>query len=161
MCIRFLVTTVIALLLLAISLDAQDHPKVVNTPQMKFQTPPNAPVCAQSAVQSGDPSKGASLMFIKFSAACTVPLHWHTPNEQIMMISGTGKLTSHPGEPQTLQRGAYAFMPAKHHHSFSCSMPCTFYLTSDGVFDVHYVDASGREISPDEALKSANKRSKK
>jgi hypothetical protein len=30
-------------------------------------------------------------------------------------------------------------------------------LSIDGAFDIHYVDASGKEISPDEALKSKAK----
>jgi quercetin dioxygenase-like cupin family protein len=161
MLIRSLVTTCIVLSLLVAGLAAEDQPKVVNPAEMKFEGVPNIPACAQSALQSGDPSKGASVMYIKLSPGCTVPLHWHTPNEQILMVSGTGKVAPHPGKPQTLQRGAYAFMPSKHHHAFTCAAACTFYLTSDGAFDIHYVDPSGKEISPEEALKKGKKAAKK
>lgn len=161
MSIRFLVINVIGLTLLAVVVNAEDQPKVVNPAEMKFESVPNTPACAQSALQSGDPSKGASVMYIKLAPGCGVPLHWHTPNEQILMVSGTGKVAPHPGKPQTLQRGAYAFMPSKHHHAFSCAAACTFYLTSDAAFDIHYVDASGKEISPEEALKKGKKVAKK
>jgi quercetin dioxygenase-like cupin family protein len=161
MFIRYLVATCIVLTLLAASLSAEDQPKVVNPAEMKFQAPQNTPACVQSAVLSGDPSKEASVMFLKLSPSCTVPLHWHTANEQIMMVSGTAKAAPHPGKPQTLKPGAYAFMPSKHHHAFSCNMACTLYLTSDGAFDIHYVDPSGKEISPEEALKGGKKGAKK
>ena len=158
---RFLLITIIALALLPTFVNGEDQPKVVNQADMKFQNPAGTPACLQSAVLSGDPSKGGSVMFIKLPATCAVPLHWHTANEQLLMVSGTGNVAPHPGKPQTLQRGAYAFMPSKHHHAFSCAAACTFYLTSDGAFDIHYVDRSGKEISPEEALKKGKKGVKK
>jgi hypothetical protein len=46
-------------------------------------------------------------------------------------------------------------MPSHHIHQFRCSSgPCDLYISSDAAFDIHYVDAQGKEISPDEALKA-------
>jgi hypothetical protein len=49
-------------------------------------------------------------------------------------------------------------MPAKHVHRFHCTgtSGCEFYVYSDGVFDMHYVDDKGKEITTDEALKSVS-----
>jgi hypothetical protein len=38
---------------------------------------------------------------------------------------------------------------------FRCTASCTFFITTDGAFDIHYVDASGNEIPVDQALKPA------
>jgi hypothetical protein len=34
---------------------------------------------------------------------------------------------------------------------------CTLFIAPSGAFDIHYVDKDGKEISPDEALKSKMK----
>jgi hypothetical protein len=47
-------------------------------------------------------------------------------------------------------------MPSKHVHQFQCtSKSCLAYVHADsGPFDIHYVDAQGKEIPPEEALKA-------
>ena len=157
----FLALSFLALAIVSTSVYAEDQPKIVNAAEAKFAAFPNTPKCAKGAVQNGDPNQGASVMLLRFTPGCSVPTHWHTPNEQVMMVSGTAKLTPHAGEAKVLRSGAYAFMPSKHPHSFICTTACSFYLTSDGAFDIHYVDASGKEISADEALQTSKKAPKK
>jgi len=123
----------------------------------KFVNVPGLPTCATSVVLSGDPSKGSSVMLVKTATGCVVPWHWHTPTEQLMVVSGRGKAEMKDGAPVTVHAGDYLSMPSKGAHQFTCISACTFFLSSDGVFDIHYVDASGKEISPDEALKSKAK----
>jgi len=55
--------------------------------------------------------------------------------------------------PATVRSGACAMLPAHHAHQFTCTTSCTMLLYSDGIYDTHYVDASGNEISATEALK--------
>ena len=45
-------------------------------------------------------------------------------------------------------------MPSRHIHKFRCANTCVVYISSDAAFDMHYVNAEGKEISPDEALKA-------
>jgi peptide deformylase len=40
----------------------------------------------------------------------------------------------------------------KHQHEESCLDGCTYYVIREGAADVNYVDASGKEISPEVAL---------
>ena len=45
-------------------------------------------------------------------------------------------------------------------HQATCFRACLLFNTADAAFDVHYVDASGEEISADDALKPAKAKAK-
>lgn len=142
-----------------------DKPVIKRGDAAQFAAPsaPGAPDCLYISPAHGDPSTGASTFLGKFDAGCTVPWHWHTANENIVVLSGLFQLTAKGGKAVVIKGGDYAFMPARHVHQAKCagSKPCTFYVSLDGAFDIHYVDASGQEISPDKALANANKNVKK
>jgi quercetin dioxygenase-like cupin family protein len=114
----------------------------------KFAATPGLPSCIPGAVQSGDPSKGPSVIAFKATAGCVVPWHWHTPTEQLMIVSGSAKLQMKNGRTETLGPGDFALMPSKHVHQFTCVSACTGFVHSDAAFDIHYVDANGKEIPP-------------
>jgi hypothetical protein len=59
---------------------------------------------------------------------------------------------------QILSQGSYAYVPANHQHQETCLDGCTYYVVREGVADVHYVDATGREISPGTALAAVGER---
>ena len=118
----------------------------------KFQKVPGAPECLTAAVEQGDPSK-AVVFLLKATAGCSVPWHYHTANEQLMLVSGTGRVEMKDAKPVDLHAGGFAYAPAKHVHKFTCvGRPCEFFLSSDAAFDIHYVDESGSEIPPEKAL---------
>jgi quercetin dioxygenase-like cupin family protein len=127
-------------------------PAAQNVAEMKFVAFPGMPTCASGSVQNGDPTKGPSILLAKMAAGCVFPWHWHTPNEHLMMVSGTGRMEMKDGKPVTLRPGGFAMMPSRHVHQFGCSAACSLYVYSDGAFDMHYVDAQGQEISPEAAL---------
>ena len=56
-----------------------------------------------------------------------------------------------------MHSGDYVNLPGKYVHQFTCVAACTFFIVPSAAFDIHYVDKSGKEISPDEALKSKSK----
>jgi quercetin dioxygenase-like cupin family protein len=109
----------------------------------------------KGAVLQGDPGTGPSIILIKGAAACRIPRHWHTPTETIMFVSGTARLGMKGQPPETLRAGSYGYVPAKHTHEFSCTAACSFFLSADGPFDIHYVDDAGNEITPEQALPKA------
>ena len=119
----------------------------------KFVNMPGIPSCLTIAVQHGDPSKGPSTMLLKFAAGCTVPWHWHTAGETLLMVSGHGKAEMKDGKPQDTKPGDYLYLPAKSVHQFTAITRMMLYDIPDGAFDIHYVDADGKEIPPDQALK--------
>jgi hypothetical protein len=59
--------------------------------------------------------------------------------------------------PLQFAPGAYASLPSHHMHQASCSRTCLLFNSADAAFDIHYVDASGEEISLDEAMKQSAK----
>lgn len=134
--------------------EAQDQMVYAASATSKFVTLPGLPACITGAVQNGDPSKGSSVILGKGKAGCTVPWHWHTPTEQVMIVAGHAKAEIKDGSTLMLRPGDYVSFPSKHVHQFTCQIACTLFIASDVAFDIHYVDASGNEIPPDEALKS-------
>jgi quercetin dioxygenase-like cupin family protein len=126
-----------------------------NVAEMKFVTVPGLPTCASNSVQSGDPTKGPSIILAKVATGCVIPWHWHTPNEHLMIVSGVTRLEMKDGKPLTLRTGGFAKLPSRHVHQFRCERNCLFYIYTDAAFDIQYVDAEGKEISPTEALKAA------
>jgi quercetin dioxygenase-like cupin family protein len=154
---RFLIGAVFLAILVAgsmvQSLRAQDHAVYAASATSKFVNMPGLPTCMTGSVQNGDPSKGGSVIFGKATAGCRVPWHWHTPTEQLMMVTGRAKVEMKDGAPVTLRSGDYASLPTKHVHQFTCQTACTLFIASDVAFDIHYVDATGKEIPQEEALK--------
>jgi len=125
-----------------------------NVTEMKLTMMPSLPTCTLGTVESGDPTKGPSIIFAKVSAGCSVPWHWHTPTERIMIVSGVARIEMKDGKPLTLRAGGFAMMPSHHVHQFTCEESCQMYIDSDAAFDIHYVNAQGGEISPADAIKA-------
>ena len=123
----------------------------------KFVNLPTLPSCTSASVQNGDPSKGGSAILAKAAAGCVIPWHWHTANEQVIMVSGSAKVEMKDGSPALMHTGDYVSLPAKSPHQFTCTAACNIFIISDAAFDIHYVDASGKEISTEEALKAKAK----
>jgi quercetin dioxygenase-like cupin family protein len=95
---------------------------------------------------------GPFTLLLKFTSGCSVPMHWHTPTEEVMMISGSAKLQMQDGTASTLERRGFVHIPPRHPHQFTCVIACTAFLAVDGVFDLHYIDKSGKEIPAEQAL---------
>jgi quercetin dioxygenase-like cupin family protein len=81
----------IALLYCFLVAQADDMGVARKMSENKFAPMPGLPGCATLAVESGDPSKGASVILLKGTAGCTIPWHWHTPAEQVMIAAGSAK----------------------------------------------------------------------
>lgn len=132
---------------------AQDAGMGVASPATsKFGPMAGLPACATLSVLHGDPSKGASAILLKFSPGCTVPWHWHTANEQLIMAQGTAVAEMKGHKPMPMKPGDYIYLPARGIHRFTARSGVLLYDLPDGAFDIHYVDEAGNEIPPDKAL---------
>jgi mannose-6-phosphate isomerase-like protein (cupin superfamily) len=127
----------------------------VNPQTLKFMKIPGMPDCASAATLRGNPRFGPAWVLLKLGSGCRVPWHWHTPNEELVVISGRGTLAMKDGPPLQFAPGAYASLPSHHAHQASCSRSCLLFNSADGAFDIHYVDARGEEISLDKAMKQS------
>ena len=158
---QFLLVMLSILCAAGAALGDESHPMAQNVAQMKFMKFPGFPTCISAAVVNGDPTKGPSIIFAKSPAGCIVPWHWHTPNEHLMIVSGTARMETKDGKPSTLRAGAFAMMPSHHVHQFRCTTACTLYVYGDGAFDLHYVNKDGAEIPPEDALKAVKEKTVK
>ncbi len=123
-----------------------------------FGPHPALPACVTIAVQDGDPGKGPSIIMIKFKAGCTIPWHWHTPNERLIILNGSGKADMKDMASTSLHAGDVLVLPAKGIHQFHAVTAVTLFDISDAPFDIHYVDgAGGKEIPVATALQPAKR----
>jgi quercetin dioxygenase-like cupin family protein len=150
---------VAAAMLFTVATQAQETAMTGKNPsEMKFVKFPGLPTCFDNAVVTGDPSKGPSIILSKGSAGCTVPWHWHTPNEHVMLVSGSLRMEMQGAKAITLRAGGFSLLPSHHVHQATCRTACTLYIYGDGAFDLHYVDKDGNEIAPDAALKAVKEK---
>ena len=75
-----------------------------------------------------------------------------------MSVPGaSGSLTRHrPGVFRAWRRSSVncVVVSFRHPHAFACPAACLFFIYQDAPFDIHYIDAEGREIPPEQALKA-------
>lgn len=137
-----------ALLLCVCFVQAQDTAVIRKMSENKFAPLPVLPSCVTLAVQSGDPFKGSFILEFKATPGCRIPWHWHSGVENVMIVTGSAKVEMKDGgQSAVLGPGGYAMLPAKHVHQFTCTAACSAFLSSPVAFDIHYVDAGGKEIS--------------
>ena len=61
--------------------------------------------CLEGGAETGDAAKGPSIIVERFAPGCTIPWHWHTPNEHIMMVSGTLNFEMKGEKPVRVEQG--------------------------------------------------------
>jgi quercetin dioxygenase-like cupin family protein len=131
----------------------QDQMPYASMASSKFMNLPMLPSCMTLSAQHGDPMKGPAILLIKFTSGCVVPWHWHTADENLMMVSGKGKAEMKSGGSHPMAMGDYIFLEGRQTHQFTCTSSCMLFDVIGGAFDIHYVSADGTEIPPDQALK--------
>ncbi|HWX34738.1 MAG TPA: cupin domain-containing protein [Steroidobacteraceae bacterium] len=99
--------------------------------------------CLQSALENGDPDTGPSTFLLKAPARCRVAAHYHSAEEQMIVIQGQ-VLTGMKGmRSVTLTAGGVAVMPSKAVHWFSCrgKEPCLMVVTFNQKYDIVWAEA--------------------
>ncbi len=102
--------------------------------------------CLQGALENGNPESGPSTFLLKAPPGCQVAAHYHTAEEQLIVIRGS-VTTGMKGMPEVvLTAGGFAVMPGKAVHWFSCSGkdPCLMVVTFDKKYDIVWVDVNSR-----------------
>lgn len=136
---------------------AVQKPEVIvkNADEAEFRATPIMPSCFRGAMQRFEPSTGRAVFLVRSdSDGCTVPWHWHSSGEQITVVSGVVEIKMKSGQSFELKEGGFAFLPSKHIHLFGCHGACVHFVQSEGPYDIHYVNKTGREITLEDALKA-------
>jgi len=112
--------------------------------------------CSEAGIETGDPTKGPSIIVEKFARGCAIPWHWHTPNEHVMMVSGTFRFEIQGEASVQVNPGDFVFIPSHHTSQTTClgPDPCINFLYTDAPADMHFVDETGSEISSEQAQKN-------
>jgi quercetin dioxygenase-like cupin family protein len=96
----------------------------------------------------GDQTKGAYGAFFKLPAGFAVPLHTHTHDIKVVIVSGT-YVQGPEGRPEfRIGPGSYFMQPGgNYRHTTSCdkASDCVFYAESPGAFDLQVVDAPAKK----------------
>ncbi|MGQ0645624.1 MAG: cupin domain-containing protein [Elusimicrobiota bacterium] len=102
------------------------------------------PQGCEIAVLHGDPAKPNADIFFKVPANFTIPHHWHSSAERMVLVSGELTVTYDGQKPATLKPGMYAYGPAKLPHKATCGKgdPCVLFIAFDGPIDAVPVAAS-------------------
>ncbi len=100
--------------------------------------------CLQGALENGNPETGPSTFLLKAPAGCKVAPHYHTAEEQLIVIRGRVVTGMQGMRSVTLTAGGFAVMPGKAVHWFSCSGrdACLMAVTFDRKYDIVWVDAA-------------------
>jgi quercetin dioxygenase-like cupin family protein len=104
------------------------------------------PKGATMKVMNGDPARGAADMYMKFPAKYAVPWHFHSAFERIYVDKGAMKFEHLDGTSTTLTEGGFMALPSRMAHKVTCvsDQECTLFLSTDGLFDIHLIDKTGK-----------------
>ncbi len=88
----------------------------------------------------GDISKGAYGALIKFTAAMDNPLHTHSSDAKLVVISGSFWHASEGGEKKMLGPGSYFMLPGGVRHASGADAGTVVFQESSGKFDMKPVE---------------------
>ena len=116
---------------------APPHGVVIPLESAKL-TSDGQPACLKTALENGDPKTGPSTFIGEAAPGCVVAAHYHTAEEQLLVVRGD-VVTGMDGMPEeTLGPGGFAMMPSKAMHWFRCrsKFPCLMFITFDRKYDI-------------------------
>lgn len=107
--------------------------------------PPFLPTGCGIAVLHGDPAKDNLDVFFKVPAKSTIPLHWHTSAERMVLVAGELHVTYDGQRPAILKPGSYAYGPARRPHSGVCvsDVPCVLFIAFESPLDAVPAERTG------------------
>ncbi len=107
--------------------------------------PSSLPPGAEAAVIQGDPGKkGLFTIRLKAPAGYKVPVHSHSADEIVTVISGTFNLGMaeklDPAKSVAYPAGSFVNIPKKHHHFAIFNEDTVIQIHGEGPFAVTYID---------------------
>lgn len=121
--------------------ESQDTPLAMALDDSKLTwgpCPPVFPAGCEIAVLHGDPSKPNADVFFKVPANYSIPHHWHTSAERMVLVSGELHVMYDGHPTAVLSPGMYAYGPAAAPHRADCKAqgPCVLFIAFEGPVDV-------------------------
>jgi len=109
-----------------------DDPKLEWAPCPEFM-----PEGCGIAVLQGDPAEPNADVFFRLAPDTTVPMHWHSSAERMILISGQMQVNYEGQAPVVLTPGTYAYGPADLPHETYCEAgeECILFIAFEGPVD--------------------------
>jgi quercetin dioxygenase-like cupin family protein len=119
---------------------ATKHGIVRRLADVKF-APDDDVKCLNGVVESGDPATGPSTFVLKATSGCVVAAHYHTAEEQLIVVRGDVLTGMHGMKEALLEPGGFAMMPGKQTHWFTCLSKegCVMFVTFDRIYDIVWI----------------------
>jgi mannose-6-phosphate isomerase-like protein (cupin superfamily) len=110
------------------------------------ECPPFLPKGCGIAVLHGDPAKPNVDVFLKVPARSSLPLHWHTSAERMVLVAGEMHVTYEGQKMAVLKPGSYAYGPARHPHSGVCAsdVACVLFIAFESPLDAVSIEIQQR-----------------
>lgn len=92
---------------------------------------------ASMAVLWGDPKTGAYGSLKKLSAGASLPMHWHTAESKVVVVSGTITFTPEGGAAKDMGPGSFTWIPGGNKHAAACKAgaDCLYFEEQAGAND--------------------------
>jgi len=89
------------------------------------------------AILHGDPAKDNVDVFVRFQPKSTIPLHYHTSAERMVLVAGELHVTYDGQKKSILKPGTYAYGPSKLAHDGYCAsaVPCVLFIAFESPLD--------------------------
>ena len=117
---------------------AAKHQIVWPVGDLKWINMPGTPPDVKAAVLWGDPEKGPHGALHKFPAGFVAPLHTHSADLHIVIVSGTMISAPEGGPEKKYPAGSYYFIPSTYRHVTKCDTgsECVAFVEANGKFDI-------------------------
>ena len=115
---------------------AGGHATLTAAGELKWVDVPNTPV--KMATVKGDSAKGAHAAFLKLPAGFAAPLHSHTADHHVVVVSGTMVLTPEGGAAKKLGPGSWFEFTGKKKHVTTCDAgaDCVLFIAAKAAWDL-------------------------
>ena len=89
------------------------------------------------AVLHGDPARPNADVFFRVPAGASLPVHWHTSAERMVLVAGELRADFEGQPPMVLTPGTYAYGPPGRPHGGACvsPTPCIVFIAFEAPVD--------------------------
>ena len=89
------------------------------------------------AILHGDPSQPNTDVFFKLPPGASLPIHWHTSAERMVLIAGELRVSYEGQASAVLKAGGYAYGPPGRRHGGACvsAVPCVLFIAFEAPVD--------------------------
>lgn len=103
---------------------------------MKWVDVPDTPV--KMATVKGDSQKGAHAAFIKLPAGFSAPLHSHSADHHVVVVTGTLTLMAEGGTAQQIGPGSWFEFTGRKKHTTACGAggDCLLFSVAEAAWDL-------------------------